>query len=252
ECRPGSGRPLDGAGQRPVVRPFDGGRSPVFGRRAGRADRAAGCPLGAGGRTLGRGRDPRPGRPDTDRAVLQALKGDQPGAEPRGRGGDQGAQGIRRVRGERLPAVGGRACGAGVGERQLTQVCSGGRGRPASRTELGTALDTLAGPDGLTGQVSTFTRTDVVDALAKRLPVAPTAQDALNQIEEAADRSWPSGPSRSLTTAGWASTAIRRRSCWPLSGTWSTAPPSAPTRAAPPSGRTSSARSWNATPPPGR
>jgi conjugative relaxase-like TrwC/TraI family protein len=76
----------------------------------------------------------------------------------------------------------------GVGERRLTEVCSGGRGRPASRTELDAALDTLAGPDGLTGQVSTFTRTDVVDALAKRLPVAPSAQETLTQIEKAADR----------------------------------------------------------------
>jgi hypothetical protein len=68
----------------------------------------------------------------------------------------------------------------GVGERQLAEVCSGGRGCPASRTELDAALNALAGPDGLTGQASTFTRTDVVDALAKRLPVAPTAQQALS------------------------------------------------------------------------
>jgi hypothetical protein len=76
----------------------------------------------------------------------------------------------------------------GVGERQLTEVCSGGRGRPASRTELDAALDTLSGPDGLTGQASTFSRTDVVDALVKRLPVAPSAQEALTQVEAAADR----------------------------------------------------------------
>jgi conjugative relaxase-like TrwC/TraI family protein len=76
----------------------------------------------------------------------------------------------------------------GVGERQLVEVCWGGRGRPATRTELDAALDGLAGPDGLTGQVSTFTRTDVVDALAKRLPVAPSAQEALTQAEAAADR----------------------------------------------------------------
>src|SRR5215218_6073201 len=76
----------------------------------------------------------------------------------------------------------------GVSERQLAEVCSGGRGRPASRTELDAALDELAGPDGLTGQASTFTRTDVVDALAKRLPVAPSAQEALTQVEAAADR----------------------------------------------------------------
>jgi conjugative relaxase-like TrwC/TraI family protein len=76
----------------------------------------------------------------------------------------------------------------GMGERQVAGVCSDGRGRPASRTELDAALDALAGPDGLTGQASTFTRTDVVDALAKRLPVAPSAQEALTQVEEAADR----------------------------------------------------------------
>jgi conjugative relaxase-like TrwC/TraI family protein len=76
----------------------------------------------------------------------------------------------------------------GVGERRLVEVCLGGRGRPASRTELDAALDALSGPDGLTGQVSTFTRTDVVDALAKRLPVAPSAQDALAHVEDTADR----------------------------------------------------------------
>ena len=76
----------------------------------------------------------------------------------------------------------------GVGERELAEVCSGGRGRPASRAELDAALDALAGPDGLTGQVSSFTRTDVVDALAKRLPVARSAQEAISQAEAAADR----------------------------------------------------------------
>jgi conjugative relaxase-like TrwC/TraI family protein len=76
----------------------------------------------------------------------------------------------------------------GMGERQLAEVCSGGRGRPASRTELDAVLDALAGPDGLTGQVSTFTRADVVDTLAKRLPVAPSADEALTQVEAAADR----------------------------------------------------------------
>jgi conjugative relaxase-like TrwC/TraI family protein len=76
----------------------------------------------------------------------------------------------------------------GVGERQLAEVCSGGRGRPASRTELDATLDTLNGPNGLTGQAYTFTRPEVVDALAKRLPVAPSAQQALTQAEQAADR----------------------------------------------------------------
>jgi conjugative relaxase-like TrwC/TraI family protein len=76
----------------------------------------------------------------------------------------------------------------GVGERQLAEVCSGGRGRPVTRTELDAVLDALSSPDGLTGQASTFTRAEVVDALAKRLPVAPNAQEALTQAEDTADR----------------------------------------------------------------
>jgi conjugative relaxase-like TrwC/TraI family protein len=76
----------------------------------------------------------------------------------------------------------------GVGERQLGEVCAGNRGRPATRAELEAALSELAAPEGLTEQASTFTRTDVVDALAKRLPVAPSAEAALTQAEQAADR----------------------------------------------------------------
>src|SRR6266508_1048733 len=76
----------------------------------------------------------------------------------------------------------------GMGERELAEVCRGERGRPATRAELGAALTALAGPEGLTEQASTFTRADVVDALAKRLPVAPSAQEALTQAEQAADR----------------------------------------------------------------
>jgi conjugative relaxase-like TrwC/TraI family protein len=76
----------------------------------------------------------------------------------------------------------------GVGERQLAEVCRGKRGRPVTHAELDAALTELAGPDGLTEQASTFTRTEVVDALAKRLPVARSAQEALTQAEEATDR----------------------------------------------------------------
>jgi conjugative relaxase-like TrwC/TraI family protein len=76
----------------------------------------------------------------------------------------------------------------GVGERQLAEVCRGERGRPATTQEVRQVLDELAGPEGLTEQASTFTRADVVDALAKRLPVAPSAQEALTQAEQTADR----------------------------------------------------------------
>jgi conjugative relaxase-like TrwC/TraI family protein len=76
----------------------------------------------------------------------------------------------------------------GVGERQLAEVCRGERGRPATAQEVRQVLEELAGPEGLTEQASTFTRTDVVDALARRLPVASSAQQALTQAQQAADR----------------------------------------------------------------
>jgi ATP-dependent exoDNAse (exonuclease V) alpha subunit len=76
----------------------------------------------------------------------------------------------------------------GVGERELAEVCRGERGRLATAQEVGRVLDELAGAEGLTAEASTFTRADVVDALAKRLPVARSAQEALTQAEAAADR----------------------------------------------------------------
>jgi conjugative relaxase-like TrwC/TraI family protein len=76
----------------------------------------------------------------------------------------------------------------GVSERHLAEVCRGERGRPVSAQEVRQVLEELAGPEGLTEQASTFTRADVVDALARRLPVAGSAQEALTQAETAADR----------------------------------------------------------------
>jgi ATP-dependent exoDNAse (exonuclease V) alpha subunit len=76
----------------------------------------------------------------------------------------------------------------GVDERQFAGVCRGERGRPATDREVREVLDQLAGPQGLTEQASTFTRADVVDALAKRLPVAVSAEAALVQAEQVADR----------------------------------------------------------------
>jgi conjugative relaxase-like TrwC/TraI family protein len=77
---------------------------------------------------------------------------------------------------------------AGVGERELGQALAGGRGRLASPEEVQRALGELAGPEGLTAQASTFTRADVVDALCKRLPVAPSAQAARTQAEQVAEQ----------------------------------------------------------------
>jgi conjugative relaxase-like TrwC/TraI family protein len=76
----------------------------------------------------------------------------------------------------------------GVGEREFAEVCRGERGRPATAQEVRQILEELAGPEGLTAEASTFTRAEVVDALAKRLTVAPSAHQALTQAEDAADQ----------------------------------------------------------------
>jgi hypothetical protein len=139
----------------------------------------------------------------------------------------------------------------GVGERQLAEVCQGGRGQPATRAELDAALTALAGPDGLTEQVSTFTRADVVDALAKRLPVAPSAQQALTQAEQAADRFLQErvvrvAHDRRLGVDRFSTPellALERQLVDGATGRASAAPSSVPR---------SSARSWTGTPPPER
>jgi hypothetical protein len=77
---------------------------------------------------------------------------------------------------------------AGIGERELTAVCQGGRGRAATPEEVSAILDELAGPAGLTAQAATFARQDVVDALAKRLPVAETPEQVAEQVEALTDR----------------------------------------------------------------
>jgi hypothetical protein len=77
---------------------------------------------------------------------------------------------------------------AGIGERELVAVCQGGRGRPATPEEIEQILDELAGPDGLTAQAATFARQDVVDALAKCLPVAEHAAQVSAQVEQLTER----------------------------------------------------------------
>jgi conjugative relaxase-like TrwC/TraI family protein len=77
---------------------------------------------------------------------------------------------------------------AGMGELELAMLGGHGRGRAAKPEEIQAALDALAGPQGLTEQAGTFTRADVVDQLAKRLPVAGSAETCLRQLEQTADR----------------------------------------------------------------
>ena len=77
----------------------------------------------------------------------------------------------------------------GVGPDELSLVCQGGRAqaRQPSPGERARLLDELASPGGLTAQASTFARRDVLDALAKRLPVAASADQALATLEDLAD-----------------------------------------------------------------
>jgi ATP-dependent exoDNAse (exonuclease V) alpha subunit len=77
----------------------------------------------------------------------------------------------------------------GVGRAELEQVCRGGQvqARELSRAERGRLLDELAGPTGLTAQASTFARRDVLDALAKQIPVGSSAERTLAELEELAD-----------------------------------------------------------------
>jgi conjugative relaxase-like TrwC/TraI family protein len=77
----------------------------------------------------------------------------------------------------------------GVGRAELGQVCRGGRAqaRELSAVERAGLLDELAGPAGLTAQASTFARRDVLDSMAKRLPVSASAERALVELEELAD-----------------------------------------------------------------
>jgi ATP-dependent exoDNAse (exonuclease V) alpha subunit len=74
----------------------------------------------------------------------------------------------------------------GVGPAELEQVCRGGlaQARELSQGERERLLDELAGPGGLTAQASTFARRDVLDALAKQLPVAASADQTLAALEE--------------------------------------------------------------------
>jgi conjugative relaxase-like TrwC/TraI family protein len=77
----------------------------------------------------------------------------------------------------------------GVGRAELEQVCRGGRAqaREPSQAERARLLDKLAGPGGLTAQASTFARRDVLDALAKQLPVGASAERTLAELENLAD-----------------------------------------------------------------
>ena len=100
-----------------------------------------------------------------------------------------------------------RAAQLGLGRLQLTRLL--GRMQPVrlDSDEWTQLFDELAGPTGLTAKESTFTRPDVIRAIAERLPQGAPVRT----IEEAADRflrsSRASGqPTRWLT---WADPSTR-------------------------------------------
>jgi conjugative relaxase-like TrwC/TraI family protein len=140
----------------------------------------------------------------------------------------------------------------GVGERELAEVCRGERGRPATAQEVGQVLEELAGPGGLTEQASTFTRTDVVDALAKRLPVAASAQAALSQAEAAADRFLQERAVRVARDRRLGVDRFSTPELLTLERQLVDGATSEPSRVVPWCARSWSARSWTAMPPPAR
>ncbi|HEV8651850.1 MAG TPA: MobF family relaxase, partial [Actinomycetes bacterium] len=78
--------------------------------------------------------------------------------------------------------------GHGVTAQTYAEWLGRAHGRALTEAETSAVLEDLAGPAGLTAQASTFARRDVVDQLARRLPVGRSAGEMLSQLEALADR----------------------------------------------------------------
>ncbi len=76
----------------------------------------------------------------------------------------------------------------GVTEQTYVERLSRTTGHLLRDTDQAALLAALAGPEGLTAQASTFARRDVVDQLARRLPVGTSASTTLEHLERLADR----------------------------------------------------------------
>jgi conjugative relaxase-like TrwC/TraI family protein len=76
----------------------------------------------------------------------------------------------------------------GIGEPTYAEHLGRGSGHAVSEAERAALLEALAGPQGLTMQASTFARRDVVDQLARRLPVGTSATEMLRELEALVDR----------------------------------------------------------------
>jgi conjugative relaxase-like TrwC/TraI family protein len=76
----------------------------------------------------------------------------------------------------------------GIGEQTYAERLGRAPGQALTEDQATALLEELAGPEGLTAQASTFARRDVVDQLARRLPVGTSAEGMLRQLETLADR----------------------------------------------------------------
>jgi conjugative relaxase-like TrwC/TraI family protein len=76
----------------------------------------------------------------------------------------------------------------GISEQTYTERLGRATGHTLTEDQTATLLGELASPEGLTAQASTFARRDVVDHLARRLPVGTSATTTLQQLEALADR----------------------------------------------------------------
>ncbi len=76
----------------------------------------------------------------------------------------------------------------GISEQTYAERLGRATGHLLTDAEQVALLEELAAPDGLTAQASTFARRDVVDQLARRLPVGTSATMTLRELEALADR----------------------------------------------------------------
>jgi conjugative relaxase-like TrwC/TraI family protein len=76
----------------------------------------------------------------------------------------------------------------GISERTYAERLGRATGHTLTEDQQAALLGELAGSEGLTAQASTFARRDVVDQLARRLPVGTSATTTLRELEALADR----------------------------------------------------------------
>jgi conjugative relaxase-like TrwC/TraI family protein len=76
----------------------------------------------------------------------------------------------------------------GISEWTYAERLGRATGHTLTEDQAAALLGELAGPEGLTAQASTFARRDVVDQLARRLPMGTSAPSTLRELEALADQ----------------------------------------------------------------